>query len=1178
MAQKPQIVDITKSYLPGDPNAYVQSLVNTDREDGEEKTMPMMAYDGYNFLPTAYGYKSFFGTNAALAVTALSSRVQFVLLFQTPSYKNRLIALCEDGIWVCTADGTYADWVQVVTHSFDPAIFEEWTWCVIENVLYMYKQGTAQVYRTTIGSWVIPAVPGALVGDPTTYQTFAVVEGATGSGLDFTSGSFYQIDIQYKGGTAYSLEGNILPLTEMVGANGSFDISISAGTAPVTTPSLTDTVRVYIYDVNSADTFYKDFLLSVFPISIPDYTGFNNGGAFEPQTLTVVGVASVTYTNDVTITSFVPSFLTMTGQMGIFRAGLRLGMWDSANSVSWSSNLDLTDFTPSIENLAGNTIFGRVVGRIVNCKGHGEGFIVYSTKSVVGVTFTAQGNLLWDAKAVLDNTGIANSRAVACGKTDSEHFLFGTTGIYTIGKYNALAGKYDAEPILPEVYDLLKESRDPIYLAVLQDRYLCFQCVDEAYIYGRQSFSTGLANPYTVIVDWFTPSTGYPTATSAILPEQLWEIVRQEMSGTSKTKRKDGEWVPRYNTTVDIMDDRYYSFWRRWIGEQSTRLSYDDYATYLDTSPLDITTGVITSYLNPERPAAPPDAARYGKLRTSTGIRAFWGLMGATEYENNEALIYGQEKEWEAFIVHQEANKSKIDAYSRAVITYTNKTQSLTFGYTDSTVVVGPTTTRTREHTYTYAEGDDISTGTAVGVSGGGGGGAPAASSTYNSFPVTASLAASIRNGWLAYPEVSVGSIPSGDYHIVSGSVSYTWSGFAWLVSGGSITFSADPTYATAVSNAMAFADPATTSVPTTIGTLVTGEGNNQWLVTEGPTDKAAKEVILRRTFNKGLTLVKRVITVFTHDTVSGLNYREIATATTTYETTAVTGTYGYSQFRAVVTHWDKVRFGLYGAYTILQTVAAEAMTAKIWEGTYPTDLGADRDSLWSYGQYKAIALPDLQNGTIGQITLDGAYDSAGTVWEALTSYEVDGITSLHSSYTLPGTSFTLQTGSIEAVYPTFVGALVYDFQLKKWGKYKGNHDALLETVPVNGTSTGTVTYTDLGVNAAAFGTDGLVYLFDSVPVDSWIRYGKIGFYRQGFTDLLEVRASMRMPSDFTIITESSMDGKNLDLSKNTDTWVYDDVVVEAYIDVSARWHTVKISGNYDLTGLEIRAKLAGRR
>ena len=82
MTQRAQIIDITKSFLPGDPNAFVQNLINTDREDGEEKAFPVLPFEGYNFLPTPYGYKSYFGTNSKLGLSTLASRVQWVLSYQ----------------------------------------------------------------------------------------------------------------------------------------------------------------------------------------------------------------------------------------------------------------------------------------------------------------------------------------------------------------------------------------------------------------------------------------------------------------------------------------------------------------------------------------------------------------------------------------------------------------------------------------------------------------------------------------------------------------------------------------------------------------------------------------------------------------------------------------------------------------------------------------------------------------------------------------------------------------------------------------------------------------------------------------------------------------------------------------------------------------------------------------
>ena len=877
MPQKPQIVDITKSFVPGDPNAFVQNLVNTDREDGEEKTLPLVPYEGYNFLPTSYGYKSFFGTNAQFGISALGSRVQHVLLYQIPTYKSRLIVLCEDGIWVCTADGQHTSWVQVVMHTFDANIYEEWTWCVIENILYMYKQGTAQVYKTAIGTWTIPAgapTVGDIVGLPSAYQAFVVTDGNLGADTDFWNGNYYEIFLQYSDGTDFGLQETSNWGLSPADGDTSFSIAVSG-----TPPNTADRVRVYIYDDDLGDTFYKDFLLSAFPLSILDLTGFSLAAGFEAQTLYEDGAPStpeVILTNDLTITSFVPSFLNMAGQLGIFKAGLRLGMWDSANSVSWSSNLDLTDFTPSIENLAGNTIFGSVVGRIVHCRGHGEGFIVYSTKSIVGATFSASGNLLWDAKKILDNTGISFSRAVSTGKTDSEHFVFATTGIYALGKYNPLAGKYEAEPIIPEVYDFLKESRDPVYLTVLQDRYLCFSLIADTYLYGKQSFSTGWANPYVAVVDWYVPSVTYPAPTEFLLPEQIYEIIRDEMSGSSSTKRKDGEWIPRYTTTVDRMDDRYYSFASDWIGISTAGLaSYDDYSTYFNKLAVELTLGDMNKYLNPRRPTSPPDADRYGRLYTKTGIRAFWNSLSQDPNENNEAMLYLQEGEWAAFIRHQVANKTRLLAYEGEVtVAYLG-----TFLDFITTSIVDVGSIRTVYYNIRFL------------VSG--------------------------------IPTV----VFSSNYQFqLTPPVPYTFVRVPYYVSGvnqslnihpfGLVTLTAidvDPVltnrfgYITVTYNSgtglwtNASYDYETTT-DTVIGDLVTGEGNNEWLITEGVSDKAAKEIILRRTFIKAFRITKTVQVLY----VNGVS----STTTTTYTSADVTGQYGYSQQRALVTHWDRVIFG----------------------------------------------------------------------------------------------------------------------------------------------------------------------------------------------------------------------------------------------------------------------------
>lgn len=349
MAQKPQVVDITKSYLPCDPEHFLENMMNTQKEDGEEETLPIVAFEGYNFLPTSYGYRSYFGQNSNLGIGALTSRVQHIINFQTSTYVNYLIAMCEDGIWI--KDLTVAGaWTHSVTNTFDPDIFEEWTYCTIENILYMYRQAGDSVYHTI------------------------------------------------------------------------------------------DTAGV------------------------------------------------------LTIDSFTPTFLNMAGQIGIFKAGTRLGFWDSANSVSWSSNLELHNFTPDLENLAGNAIFAEIVGKIVTIRSSGQTFIIYSSGSIVGTAFMESSNLVWDSKKILE-VGIINPRNICFGSSDSEHFAWTTGGVYKIGKYAPMTGKYELELIVPELYDLLKESRNPVYLDCLHERYLCFQVFDTKYLLGTTSSNTHGIDP-----------------------------------------------------------------------------------------------------------------------------------------------------------------------------------------------------------------------------------------------------------------------------------------------------------------------------------------------------------------------------------------------------------------------------------------------------------------------------------------------------------------------------------------------------------------------------------------------------------------------------------------------------------------------------------------------------------
>lgn len=335
MAQTTKFVDLTRTYIPIDPNSFPDSLHVVDMK--EENRIPVMAYDGKNFLPTAYGYRSFFGTEKTLNVAALAERVDWVLLFQNEAMNNFVIALCDSGIWY-KAGSTVGAWTQAVVlphYRAEPLKHYQWTFTVLQNVLYCYRENGDHFY--TIESQV-PA-PGILV------------------------------------------------------------------------------------------------------------------------------------------TTKTPSFLNMAAQKGIFSAGNRLGFWDSANSTSWSTLDDKEDFTPDLETLAGNATFDQIVGRIISIRSHGDGFVIYATKSIIHVEKDSNSLYVFSPRAVLKDNGVAYPEQVVAAIPDTTHFAYTTMGLYKIESGNA-------EVIVPEITDFLKQTAGPKYLHLGEGRYLFVQMMGSDYTSG----------------------------------------------------------------------------------------------------------------------------------------------------------------------------------------------------------------------------------------------------------------------------------------------------------------------------------------------------------------------------------------------------------------------------------------------------------------------------------------------------------------------------------------------------------------------------------------------------------------------------------------------------------------------------------------------------------------------
>jgi hypothetical protein len=1019
MAQRAQVIDITKSYLPGDPNTYVQSLVNTDREDGEEKTLPVLPYEGYNFLPTAQGYKSYFGTNLVLDIEGLNKNVQFILSFQLSNYKTRLIALCADGIWVCNANVADSTWTHPITLTDTPSVFEEWTWCVLENTLYMYRQGQASAWKT---------------GE-------------------------------------------------------------SAG--------------------------------------------------------------------ELTIATHTPTFLNMAGQMGIFKAGLRLGFWDSANSVSWSSNLDLTDFTSSIETLAGNSIFGDIVGRIITIRAHGEGFIIYSTRSVVGVNFDTTGNLLWDSKKIFDNIGISYSRAVTYGQSDAQHFVYATNGIYAIGKYNSLAGKHEIELIIPEVYDFLKTSRDPIYLDTINSRYVFFHILNPDYVYGLTSFD--YVTPPDLNVRFMIggyPWDGNDLPAINIDGNAAAEALRQLVTfGFSTLTDTTALWIAILSESQDGTVGPLSSGGGTRAAQTPGFTEIDIENTYSSGSTL-------------------PGELELDVFEHANISEKYLGNVPSGSYQITGALssslikkLYDQQTDWDLYKQHQTASFTIIAAASKAtttagvsVVAYTSVNApalpALPAPSIISDVVIG---------TYKTGKGN---------------------TEIQLNKPLRKLV---LRKYW----QESV---------VITKRTTRTWANRAGTpVSGYETYYATSMTATEAVGVGSENLTPNTISIPAmTIRTPGSGGTGPHEIEVRAALFAAIPSTVTivynSHTANKQSVGSSSTQLNFNYVGYDGYDYgvyrlngswastyAQTKTLTPIYQDytdtityiigAPVTGDYGYTDASAIQSDYTRT--------TINVTSSPPTIVVHSLTPIFPTGPSAITffPPTWTGVQtLKLIAASALQpwhliDGTFGIELVGDPISGADAIVDAGGLIAAgDGFIGTDYGTTYSSFPYVLQIGSPFIYYPTFEGSIVLDLALKKWGKQKNQFQVLIGLDALNQFNPTTLTEDDEGMNAALHLIDNTIKIFDESPSDSILRYGKIGSYRQGFTDMLEVKAYNKKAVTGSLMVDSSLDGRNITASLRYTLGYTSARIIEAYPDISARWHIVTFSGNYDLTGLEVRATLSGRR
>lgn len=1041
MAQRAKFVDLTRTFLPIDPAMYTEGLTASGAENEPEKAPPVMAYEGYNFMPTGQGYRSYFGTGAHLNYGALPARCDWVFLYQREDYSNHLIALCDDGIYT-KAGASSGNWVSAIETL--PASTEEthypWTYCVIENVLYMYRQNGSYVYRLR----------------STSYSTYAAYE--------------------------------IHPIT--------------------------------------------------------------------------------------------PTHLNMSAQMGVFKAGGRLGMWDSDSSIAWSAYEDLTDFVPAIKTQANAMKFKEVKGRITTIKSHGDGFIIYATKSIVNIVRNLENTFLWAVKVVSVDAGVAYPKQVASADPDTTHFAWTSVGLAQIegGEMKIVA---------TEVYDYLKESQDPVYLRFLEGRHLFLEVIDPEFIYGkitteRRTFEGATSTDPGVAAD-LLGGTG-PTTPSLSLSNGALKTITSNPAFvfSGNTAFFDGEQYPvdcqckfsvytRPNAT-DESDGKALAFYLYPSGFSGTYngssgqayraraggATYDTqpssadprlYSILSDSCPeadqsllpatmvarhmlsdaflLSSVDGTDNQAMGHSIINYDPDS-RFNQYEDDT---IMYDIYGATDFFAIQELIWAKEytyahslmNQWLNYVLNQSgdiANPGNDSQDTRTTGT------SPTYVYWDNAAGVY----KIYDNIY---HGEELQNGVTR-------------TFTVGKFylPYTFQEDRYYKYG---YRFGVIREIETVKKFEVKKHITHWIGGVRWCIqqyaSGSVRTNWRDATFLTL------------TDALTRLSTKYMSASPVEWTNRTTTTASSAEG---------GSPMKYMEVTVSGSGDDTGYTYRIFPVFLYRCEVR-------YSVVKSIVS-LAACEAVLHGYVTLLRNATFDAGLNQF---TYT--IISDHPS---YPQYLCYPKGATYAGLGSGIPIKRPTVGPTFAGDPVTFTPPGGTTeyTLEDLFTFPDGSFLLQDGHPAPAYPLMSGAFIYDTHLKRWGKMKADYYALFDFTPINTQSSDPINYEQFGVKAAVLMEDMLIYAFDANPADSFIKYGKIGISRLGFSSLEEVIAQFRLLSTGTIAIEASLDGKavEVDLSDSATFTSVDTTTLKP--GVVAKWFNLILRGQWDLVYLEYRIYPHGRR
>lgn len=820
----------------------------------------------------------------------------------------------------------------------------------------------------------------------------------------------------------------------------------------------------------------------------------------------------------VTLETKVPTFITVANQLGMSRLGSRLVFWDANNAIAWSSPDDLNDFTPAILTSANVTTFNSILGRVSSIVPHGKHAIAYASKSIVLLQVEPGETFLVRAVPIMTNCGVPYQKQVVASVPDTVHFCYTDTGIFKIE-----AGK--PEQIVPEFYDYLKPyNAKPVYLQTLQGRYLCFEMLDPNALEGNALFTKTVIPATELLFSAAPPSLEEVHNTPPADVDMCTVIAGIPQDAFTEQKDAANNKVPvnlrKPGTDVQPVYTCYLSLTNGppipivWTETPCGGQSYIS------------KTGVF-------KPAPGNDGGTLGKLTTDstnkeakTGADSWtygnWSMERFVQYQT--AVWQAQEKNIEAFMAELKGYADSDSLTSTAVAAGSNSNEA-------SDCTIGRYVTDFSAPQFGFNKCSFWLTRYAM-----------TAEDVINRFTTS-----------ITYVNPSTVLPPAGYKIVLNGNY---WNGVVYATEEACraaleaayppLVFTLENTNGGEI-NASVGTNTATSSATKLIRSSQGGDPYNTVAFYQADAGKITSQAA-----------------VYPYPQLPRIE--QAYPAGTADKTTLVS-----SGNRGVVVD-QPAPLGVETAYCELTgyeytDTNGQKQTLPVAEGcllvtdSYPLTTALTRE------------VPLAENR-------DNLLDSDGSICGLpfdLTESLLPDVEWTDQTVVYPRSEFLVQQGSIAPKYPTIYGAFVYDLALKKWGKLKGEYKQLLDYSPINSGAGAPIGFDTFGILAGLIKADGYVYLFDNAPTDSKITWGKIGYYRLGMTEPHEVRVDFASSSSGTVTVEASLDGTSLaegwSTSKN-----FSGKTVVVNPEYSGKWHNVTVSGRYDITHLQFRGEVKGRR